>query len=134
MKRKRFKEKTKNILISFGNIFLILFVIAVFATITALTGKLLNYSPWSLLINDIIFIFAVYKFVNEFYYSEYSETNKKKKKFWTYFLIISILLGVIVSIGISLEHPWAILNIVALIFLFLFCLIIFIINAAKKRI
>jgi hypothetical protein len=124
MKKVSFKEKVKDILVWTMNILLSLIGIALLAVITALVGKLVNYSPWSLLVVDILFIFAINKFINKFYYSV-----KRKNNFWVYFVIISVVLGLIISIGISLVHSWAILNIIILIFLFFFSLVLF----AKRR-
>lgn len=124
MKKVSFKEKVKDILVWTMNILLSLIGIALLAVITALVGKLVNYSPWSLLVVDILFIFAINKFINKFYYSV-----KRKNNFWVYFVIISVVLGLIISIGISLVHSWAILNMIILIFLFFFSLVLF----AKRR-
>ena len=128
-KRVSFKEKLKDISAWIVNSLLSLIGVALFAIITVLTVlalKLVNYSLWSLLIVDIIFIFAINKFINKFYYGEV----ERKNNFWLYFLLLSIALGVITSIGISLVNPWAILNIIILIFLFFFSLVLF---AKKKR-
>ena len=134
MKKEGLKEQVKDILKLIGNIFLSLLGFALFATITALIGKLINYSLWSLLIIDIIFIFSVYKFINEFYYSEYKGANKKEKKIWLYFLLLTIVLGVTISIGVSLVCPWAILNIIILIFLFFISLVVFGMKREKNSI
>jgi hypothetical protein len=130
MKKKvSLKEKIKNISAWIVNILLGLIGITFFAAITALAGKLVNYSPWSLLVVDIIFIFAINKFINKFYYSEI----KRKNNFWVYFVVISAVLGLIISIGISLVHSWAILNIIILIFLFFFSLVLFTKRRAKNN-
>ncbi len=128
MKKVSFKEKVKDILVWTMNILLSLIGIALLAVITALVGKLVNYSPWSLLVVDILFIFAINKFINKFYYSV-----KRKNNFWVYFVIISVVLGLITSIGISLVHSWAILNIIMLIFLFFFSLVLFAKREAKNK-
>lgn len=128
MKKVSFKEKRKDISAWTVNILLSLIGITLFAAITALVGKLINYSPWSLLVVDIIFIFAINKFINKFYYGEV----ERKNKFWLYFFLFSIALGVIISIGISLVHSWAILNIIILIFLFFFSLVLFARRKAKN--
>ena len=129
MKKKvSFKEKVKDISAWTVNIFLSLIGITLFAVVTALVGKLVNYSPWSLLVVDIIFIFAINKFINKFYYGEV----ERKNKFWLYFILFSIALGLTTSIGISLVHSWAILNIIMLIFLFFFSLVLFSKSRAKN--
>lgn len=129
MKKKvSLKEKIKDISAWTVNILLSLIGIALFAAVTALVGKLVNYSPWSLLVVDIIFIFAINKFINKFYYDKV----ERKNKFWLYFILFSIALGVTTSIGISLVHPWAILNIIMLIFLFFFSLVFFSKSRAKN--
>ena len=129
MKKKvSLKEKIKDISAWTVNILLSLIGIALFAAVTALVGKLVNYSPWSLLVVDIIFIFAINKFINKFYYDKV----ERKNKFWLYFILFSIALGVTTSIGISLVHPWAILNIIMLIFLFFFFLVFFSKSRAKN--
>lgn len=129
MKKKvSLKEKIKDISAWTVNILLSLIGITLFAVVTALVGKLVNYSPWSLLVVDIIFIFAINKFVNKFYYDEV----ERKNKFWLYFILFSIALGLTTSIGISLVYPWAILNIIMLIFLFFFSLVFFSKSRAKN--
>lgn len=129
MKKKvSLKENIKDISAWTVNILLSLIGIALFAAVTALVGKLVNYSPWSLLVVDIIFIFAINKFINKFYYDKV----ERKNKFWLYFILFSIALGVTTSIGISLVHPWAILNIIMLIFLFFFSLVFFSKSRAKN--
>jgi len=128
-KQVSFKEKIKDISAWIVNILLSLIGITLFAAITALVGKLVNYSPWSLLVVDIIFIFAINKFINKFYYGEV----ERKNKLWLYFLLISIALGVTTSIGISLVHSWAILNIIILIFLFFFSLVFLARRKAKNN-
>jgi hypothetical protein len=129
MKKKvSLKEKIKDISAWTVNILLSLIGITLFAVVTALVGKLVNYSPWSLLVVDIIFIFAINKFINKFYYGKI----ERKNMFWFYFLIFSIVSGLTVSIGISLVHSWAILNIIMLIFLFFFSLVFFSKSRAKN--
>lgn len=129
MKKKvSLKEKIKDISAWTVNILLSLIGITLFAVVTALVGKLVNYSPWSLLVVDIIFIFAINKFINKFYYDEV----ERKNKFWLYFILFFIALGLTTSIGISLVHPWAILNIIMLIFLFFFSLVFFSKSRAKN--
>ena len=134
MKWENFYEKTKNILASIGKLLFVLVLIALFAIITVLTGELVNYSPWSLVVIDLVFVFAVYKFVSEFYHNESCGINEKKSRFWHNFFLILITLAVILSIAISLEHSWAIINLVFLVFLFFLCLVLFSKNVTRKRV
>lgn len=126
IEKKHLFGKIKDIFSIIGNILLILAVFSLFAVITALFGKVINYSPWSLLIIDIIFVLVVKKFVEKFY-----NENEKINKFWGLTLLVLIVLGIVISIGVSLVHPWAILNIVALIFLFFFFSVMFIGNKVR---
>ncbi len=124
--KKSFFGKIKDILIIIGNILLIVLIFLFFAGITALTGKLVNYSPWSLLIFDTMFVLVVKKVIDKFY-----QEGRKINRFWTGTLSLFILLGIIISIGVSLVHAWAILNILVLIFLFFFSLIVFMMKRTK---
>jgi hypothetical protein len=118
-------KKMKNFLSLISDGFWLVTALLIAAILIVFLGKLINYSPWSLLFIDLVLIFVVKKFVDE---RDERFDNTKTKFSWAWAVLFILILNGLTSIAVSFVYSWAILNLIVIVFLFFFSLIVF-----KKR-
>lgn len=80
-------------------------------TVSFVVGALIKFNPWSVLVVDVVFVFTWNKLLN-------TTSSRPPKKIVRY-VLVSTLLAIMFTIGVSFKHPQALLNFILLGFLWI---------------